>query len=200
MRKSENYCLSLTGAGTYRAETLEVLHAYLECRDWREVRRLVVEDNLINLNSDGNRKRIGGEIIKRLQTLAIEELEYFDESIDDDQSAMLWVALCRTYPILYSFARNVLAARYANMVPDLPKTSYLAFTEEIEFDHPEYARLTESSKKKIEIRIFGMLRDCRLIDSAFLITPLYPSVRFVELVGQTSPEDLKLFPKVGALL
>lgn len=69
MRKGEKYCLSLTGAGTYRAETLEVLHTYLEHRDWSEVRRLIVEENLINLNSEGNRKRIGGEIVKRLKTL-----------------------------------------------------------------------------------------------------------------------------------
>lgn len=198
--RQTKYCLSLTGAGTYRAETLEAARAFIECRDWGEVRRLIVEENLISLNSEGNRKRIGGEIIKRLNTFDTEELDFFAHALDDDQLAMLWIALCRTYPIVHSLAREILVPRYANMAPDLPKTAYTAFADDIAFEHPEYARLTDSSKKKIEIRIFGMLRDCRLIDGDFKITPLYPSERFVSLLRETAPKDLELLPKVGALL
>ncbi|MEF9875698.1 MAG: DUF1819 family protein [Gordonibacter sp.] len=194
------YCLSLTGAGTYRAEALEAARAYLECQNWREVRHRIVDEDLLSLNSEGNRKRIGGEVIKRLKTLTLEETAFFVSSVDDDQLAMLWVAFCRTYPILRSFSSGVLSVRYRDMIPDVPKETYRAFVEDEEYDHPELAALTESSQKKIEIRIYGMLRDCRLIGAGFNITPLYPSEAFAELIRANSPEDLLLFPKVGALL
>lgn len=197
---SSRYTLSLTGAGTYKAETLTVAREYLECGDWTEVRRLIVDENLISLNSDGNRKRIGGEIVKRLKTLNADELSFLDSSLDDDQLAMLWVMLCRTYPILREFSTGVLAERYNNMMPDLPKSTYQAFAEEQKLDHPELAALTENSQKKVEIRVFGMLRDCHLIDGDFNITPLYPTGRFVSLLQDHAPDDLKLLPKAGALL
>ena len=67
-------------------------------------------------------------------------------------------------------------------------------------DHPELERLTEKSRKQLETRAFGMLRECRLIDGDYNITPLYPSARFLALVRETAPQDLDVFPKAGALL
>ena len=199
-RSSKEYCLSLTGASTRYAETMAAARAYDECRDWAEVRRLIAEENLFGLNSDGNRKRIGGEVLKRLKSLNEEETVFLAGALDHDQPAMLWVALCRTYPIVRSVATGLLVARFDRMLPDLPREAYRAFVEEEKYDHSELAELTDKSLDKIEIRIFGMLRDCKLLDSSFNITPLYPSDRFVSLVGAGAPEDLSLFPKVGALV
>lgn len=194
------YCLSLTGAGTYQTETVAVARAFLERRDWVEVRKLIVDENLLLLNTDGNRKRIGGEILKRLKTLNNQEIELYANAVGDDLAAITWISLCRTYPLVKSFAQEVLVKRYARMIPDLPHTTYDAFADDQRFEHPEFAALTQKSQDKVEIRVFGFLRDCHLIDRSYHITPLYVSPRFVEIVSQEHEEDLALFPKVGVLL
>ena len=197
---AKSYCLSLTGAGTYQAETVLTARAYLETPDWAEVRKLIAEENLLGFNTDGHRRRIGSEIIKRLRTLSSDELEMLASATGDDLAALTWLAICRTYPLAYGLSGDVLAGRFERMLPDLPKTAYRAFVEEQAFDHPELAALTESSLKKVETRLFGMMRDCRLINEAFEITPLYPSPRLVDTIRAFRPQDLELFPKAGVLL
>lgn len=201
MAKSNNeYCLSLTGASTRYTETMAAARAYADCRNWSEVRNLIVDKNLFGLNSDGNRKRIGGEVLKRLKTLNEDEVIFLADAVGHDQPAMLWVALCRTYPLVYSVSSELLASRFDRMIPDLPRETYRAFIEEEKYDHPELAALTEKSLEKVEIRIFGMLRDCKLLDDSLKITPLYPSEGFVSLLRGANPGDLNLFPKAGALI
>ncbi len=186
--------------GARRVETAEVARAYVDCRDWDEVKRRIVQDNLANLNAESTRKRFASEVAKRLRNLHDGEIAFFADAVVDDQRAMLWVAICRTYPILRSFSRDVVSARFANMVPDVPKTAWLAFVEDEKPDHPELERLTEKSLKKLEIRTFGMLRECRLIDAGFNITPLYPSERFAALLRGSAPQELEHFPWVGVFL
>ena len=196
----QKYSLSFTSIGARRLETAEVARAFVDCRDWAEVRRRIVEDNIINLNKESTRKRVGLEIVKRLRTLDEDEIFFLADAIDDDQLAMTWIAICRAYPVLRSFSMGVVAARFAKMVPDVPRAAWAAFVDEEAIDHPELARLTAKSRKQLEIRTFGMLRECRLLDDAYNITPLYPSSRFASLIRESAPQDIELFPKVGVLL
>ena len=184
----QKYSLSFTSIGARRSETVEVARAYVDCLDWTEVRRRIVEDNIISLNKESTRKRVGSELVKRLRML------------DTDEMALIWVVICRTYPVLRAFSTNVVAARFSKMVPDVPRTAWTAFVDEESMDHPELARLTDKSRKQLEIRTFGMLRECRLLDDAYNITPLYPSPRFATLVRGRAPWDIELFPKAGVLL
>ena len=187
----QKYSLSFTSIGARRPETVEVARAYVDCLDWTEVRRRIVEDNIISLNKESTRKRVGSELVKRLRMLDTDEMAFLADAIDDDQLAMIWVVICRTYPVLRAFSK---------MVPDVPRTAWTAFVDEESMDHPELARLTDKSRKQLEIRAFGMLRECRLLDGAYNITPLYPSPRFATLVRERAPWDIELFPKAGVLL
>lgn len=196
----QKYSLSFTSIGARRLETAEVARAFVETPNWVEVRRRIVEDDIISLNKESTRKRVGAEIIKRLKMLDADELAFLADAVDDDQLAMTWLAICRTYQVLYSFSTDVVAARFSNMVPDVPRTVWAAFVDEQSVDHPELARLTEKSLKQLELRAFGMLRECRLLDNAGNITPLYPSLRFADLVRERAPQDIELFPKAGVLL
>lgn len=196
----QKYCLSFTSIGLRRLETVEVGRAYVDCGDWSEVRRRIVEDDILSLNKESTRKRVGLELIKRLRALSDDEAAFLCEAVDDDQLAMAWVAVCRTYPVLRAFSARVVAGRYAKMLPDVPRTAWAAFIDDEEMDHPELAALTEKSRHQLELRAYGMLRECRLIDEDYNITPLYPSLRFADLVRSREALDLEIFPKVGALL
>lgn len=122
--KEQKYSLSFTSIGARRLETVEVARAYVNCSDWAEVRCRIVKDDIISLNKESTRKRVGGEIIKRLRMLDVDEVSFLANAVDDDQLAMTWVAICRAYPVLHSFSTDVVAARFAKMVPDVPRTAW----------------------------------------------------------------------------
>ena len=196
----QKYSLSFTSIGARRPETVEVARSYADCLDWVEVRRRIVEDNILSLSKESTRKRVGSELIKRLRSLCDSELAFLADAVDDDQLAMIWIVICRTYPVLHAFSTDVVVARFSKMVPDVPRTAWAAFVDEESLDHLELARLTDKSRKQLEIRVFGMLRECRLLDDAYNITPLYPSPRFATLIREHAPWDIELFPKAGVLL
>lgn len=196
----QKYSLSFTSIGARRPETADLARAYVDCLDWTEVKRCVIEDNIISLNKESTRRRVGSELIKRLKMLDADEMAFLADAVDDDQLAMIWVVICRTYPVLRAFSTEVVATRFSKMVPDVPRTVWEAFIEEESIDHPELAHLTDKSRRQLEIRAFGMLRECHLLDDAYNITPLYPSTRFTTLIRVHAPQDIELFPKVGVLL
>lgn len=196
---SGRYCLSLTGAGTYKQEMVTLARAYLESGSWDAVRSLILDDNLLQLNTDGNRKRIGAELIKRLGTLEPDELEFLAASSGDDLSAIVWVSYCRTYLFMREFSEELIADRFSKMKPDVTKEAYQAFVEEKMYEHLELAKLTDMSRDKVRIRVFGMARDCGLLDRSGNITPIYPSPAFASLLKKENAQDIAVFPKVGAL-
>lgn len=191
-----DYSLSLSGASARKAEALITANLYLEMRDWKAVRKQIIDYNEYQLNAPSSVKRVSGELIKRLKTLSDEEVEFFAHSYGDDQLAMLWVSICRTYEFVSGLSRNVIVDRYARMVTDYTPGAYEAyFEEEAEF-HPELLALTEESKKKMRNQVFRMLVECHLITEEGRITPLYPSPAFVAAIDPEHREDLMLFPGV----
>lgn len=194
----EDYPLSFIGAGARREDMLVLAKAYLACDDWDEVRRQVLDDNLLTLNRRSTARRIGRELMKRLQTLSRDELVFFANSLDDDAHAMLWVAICRPCPFLRDLSEQLVAGRYADMQWDLPDQAVRAFIEDQKLEHPGLARTSPSTQNKLRTHSLAMLRDCRLRACDGHITPLYPSRAFVALIRARHPRDLLLFPRVGA--
>lgn len=194
----EDYPLSFIGAGARREDMLVLAKAYLACGDWEEVRRQVLDDNLLTLNRRSTARRIGRELMKRLQTLSRDELSFFVDGLGDDARAMLWVAICRPYPFLRDLSEQLVAGRYADMQWDLPDQAVRAFIEDQKLEHPRLARTSPSTQNKLRAHSLAMLRDCGLRAPDGRITPLYPSRAFVALVRTGHSWDLLLFPRVGA--
>ena len=148
------YSLSMSGSSIRRPETLETARLYLDLGDWIEVRKKVVEGNLYQLNAESSRKRVAGELIKRLRTLTDEEIRFLVDSHLDDQSAMLWISVCRTYVFVSGLSATVLRDRYESGIPFYTDGAYEAFFEQESQTHPELLKLTEAGKKKMRNQIF----------------------------------------------
>lgn len=196
---SKEYPLSMTASSARKAEALITARLYLELRDWAAVRKQIIDFNEYQFSAPSSLKRVSQELVKRLSTLSDQEVSFFANSYGDDQLAMLWVSICRTYPFMSGLSRNVIVDRYARMVPDFTPGAYEAyFEEEAEF-HPELYALTEKSKQRMRNQVFYMLGECRLVNENGRITPLYPSRAFANAVDADHLDDLKLFPGVTLL-
>ena len=191
-----NYSLSMSGSSVRRPETLETARLYLETGDWAETRKRVIDDNLYQLNAISSRKRVAGELIKRLRTLTDDEVRFLVHSYGDDQSAMLWVAVCRTYEFVSSLSCSILRDRYESGIPAYTEGAYEAFFEQEAVLHPELERLTVEGRKKMRNQIFRMLVECDLVAEDGTITPIHPSPDFVRTIDASHQDDLDLFPGV----
>ena len=191
-----SYSLSMSGSSVRRPETVETARLYLDLGDWNAVRRKVVEENLYQLNAESSRKRVAGELIKRLRTLTEDEVRFLVDAFGDDQSAMLWVSVCRTYQFVSDLSANVLRDSYGSGIPTYTEGAYEAFFEQEAEVHPELARLTEAGRKKMRNQVFRMLVECDLVTEDGTITPLHPSPAFVSAIDGEHAGDLDLFPGV----
>lgn len=191
---SDKYSLSMSGSTARVQETLIAARAYLELGDWNATRKAIIDENLFQLNAVSSRKRVSGEIVKRLRTLSDDEVRFLVSSLGDDRCAMLWVAICRTYQFVRDFSQQVLAERYDHSAADLPTEVYDVFFDSQAEVHPELDRLTKLGRGKMRSVVFRMLRECRLIDDDNRITPLYTSPAFAEVLGENRADELALFP------
>lgn len=193
---ASKYCLSMSGSSVRRPDALETARIYLELGDWAKTRKQVVEDNVYQLNAESSRKRVAGELVKRLMTLSDAEIRFLVDSFGDDQSAMLWVSVCRTYEFVRDLSTSVLQSRYESGIPNYTEGAYEAFFEEQAALHEELERLTPASKKKMRNQVFRMMVECDLVSNQGDITPLHPSPDFVRAIDVSHRDDLSLFPGV----
>ncbi len=193
---SSTYSLSMSGSSVRRPETLETARMYLDLGDWIEVRKRVVEGNLYQLNAESSRKRVAGELIKRLRTLTDDEIRFLVDSHLDDQSAMLWVSVCRTYQFVSGLSATVLRDRYESGIPTYTEGAYETFFEQEAQIHPELLKMTGAGKKKMRNQVFRMLVECDLVSEDGAITPIHPSPAFARAIDVAHQDDLDLFPGV----
>ena len=193
---TDDYNLSITGATLRRPDTLATACLYLELGDWVEVRRRIVTDNLYQLNSEASLKRFAGDIIGRLRNLSDDEIAFLVNSHSDDQSAMLWVAICRTYPFVSGLSAAVLRDGFERSIPTYTEGAFEAYFELEAETYPELRRLSLRSHKKVRTQIFRILVECGMVAEDGTITPIHPSPAFVNAIDAAHQDDLDLFPGV----
>lgn len=189
-----DYPLSFTTCAARRPESLIAANLFLELGDWAQVKRAVAEQNLFQYDNPKSSRKVCTEVVKRLEKLSEEEIGALVSVYGDDQAALLWIAICRAYPFVYAFSRDVIATRYEDMVGVVTAGAYEAFFEREANQHSELDLLAETSKKKIRSQVFRMAEECKLLGKGKEILPVSLSPELKKLIGGRRPEDLSLFP------
>lgn len=71
------YIMSFTSGGLSLRESLIVTDVFLSGNDWAQARKLIIQDNLLQVRMINSAKRILSEIIPRLQLFSEQELHFF---------------------------------------------------------------------------------------------------------------------------
>lgn len=193
---TRDYNISITGASLRRPDSIETARMYLDLGDWSAVRKRVVEDNVYQLNSEASLKRFAGDIVHRLRNLTDDELRFLVDSFADDQSAMLWVAVCRAYPFVSGLSAGVLKGGYDRGIPTYTEGAFEAYFEQESQMHPELMDLSLRTHKKVRTQIFRMLVECGMVAEDGTITPIHPTAAFTCAIDAAHQDDLDLFPGV----
>ena len=189
---SKTYPLSYTAAGLRRDETVILAQAFSRSGDWDEVRRQAVEDDLLMLRQVSSRRRVAGELVRRLKNLTPAECAFLaDGPASASADAVIWLAICRTYPFIASFTTEVVGERWHDGVTTLNDGVYEAFVAEQAALHAELAQLKEQTGARLRSQLFTMLRAMGFLSQDGSLLPyLIPS----EVAALLSDDDLAFFP------
>jgi hypothetical protein len=109
--------------------------------------------------------RLERELRQRLETLTKNQIILLAHATAEDRSAIAWLAACKHIRFAFEFAAEVLRDKLAAHDPILRHSDYEAYVENKGLAHPEFARLTISSKSKIRQVLFRMLSEAGLLVS-----------------------------------
>lgn len=194
MTTETGYRLSFTTGGLNLSISEDLINLYLDGRSWEEVKEVAVSSNATRQRALPSRTRLIRECMFRLRALDNREIEVFVDGQPDDRKLLLWVAICRTYPLIDSFARQVLRQYFLSMRTEISYTDFDYFYEKQSLHHPELDDLTESSRKKLRQVLFRIMREAGLISAKNEIQPCILSPRLADLLSQNDSNGCELLP------
>lgn len=185
--------MSFTSGTLLLWESEQVAVLFETVQDWNEVRRQVLDNNLLQMRSVNASKRIYSEVASRLNKLDPELLSYFIQASRQEKQYMLWLAICLRYRFVFDFAVEVLRERYlrqeALMIEDFDR-----FFDDKAAWHPEVGRVSPATRKKLRQVLFKTMREADLVSDTLQISPALLSPRLIELVKRITPSYLPAFP------
>ena len=194
-----HYLMSFSTGGLFLTESIKLVECFMRLADWPRVREHVLAINLLQVRALSTGKRVVREVISRLKELSPEELTLLLHGDSQEQSAILWIAVCRHYHFIGEFAFEVLRERYLSLQPDLQIDDFIAFYNRKSDWHPGLEQLRQSTRKKLRQVLFMMMRDANLLVEGDRINPPLLSDRLLTTLAATKRlQDLQFFPVLEA--
>ncbi|NHN45915.1 BrxA family protein [Microcella frigidaquae] len=190
----QRYQLSFTAGALYLAGAPIAAELYLRLRNWAEVRGVLRADNLLRARTAATTTRWSRELVQRLETLSLEEVELLADATSEELAQLMWTATCRRYALIAEFAEEVLRDRFLLMQTELAHEHFDAFVSGKSLWHDELSELEPATFRKLRSNLFTMLREGNLISEGGTIIPTVLSVRVKEHLVRRTPSDVRFFP------
>ncbi len=192
--KNERYLMSFATGGLYHRESLKLALLFLECKDWNLVRERVLIENLLQSRTLSTSKRVSREVISRLKTLDLDEIDLLVQSSAHEQGYLLWMAVCRRYQFIADFAIEVLRERFLSMKYDLQYEDFDSFFNRKSDWHSELDEIRPLTRMKLRQVLFKMLREAELLTVDHTIHAVILSSRLQAALSRGDRKDLLVFP------
>ena len=148
---------------------------YREKTNWTETVQTALDENLLQRNTLASRRRILREVRQRLVTLHDSTIAGFPEASPEEKRAIALLAVCKCYPFVFSFIRDVLREKLAVFDNELTLSDFHSFWNALSVKHPELDEITVNSRKKLRQVLFRILAEAGLLKSTRnpVITPIF---------------------------
>lgn len=188
------YSMSFTSGALFHLETIRLVTLYAEIGDWKRVRDRVLSENLLQAGTSKTGKAICREIISRMKQLSPKELEFLLRAGHHEQRYLLWLAICRRYPFIGEFSREILRERFFSLQTTLSHQEFDGFFNQKAEWHPNLESIKLSTRGKLRQILFRMMREAGLIDTDNTILAAMFSPGLFQLLAEENREDMALFP------
>ena len=195
MIKKYKYIFSFTGASALIVETLVIAEEYNKLKDWKDVEKSLLDNNLLNRVKQATFKREFSEIKKRLSLLTQDQLQLMIQGSLDDAKAMILLSLVKTYSFLRDFIVEVIRNKYLLFDTVVSEIDYIKFVNTKSLSHNELNAITEVTAKKVKQVIFKLLEQVGLITQAkngSILKPILNS-KVLDVIVDNDPALLNAF-------
>jgi hypothetical protein len=191
---AEPYRLSFTTGGLFINESEDAAHRYLQAGNWEIARAEVRTENTLQVRTAAAALRISKEIVARLETLNIEEINFLVECSATDRVHLLWSAVCRRYHFIKEFAHEVLREHFVLMRRQILPSDFDAFYNQKALWHPELDHLAKSTQSKLRQNLYRMMRDAGYINDQNTISQAMLTPNLAQLLAKQGIDSLLIFP------
>jgi hypothetical protein len=191
------YRLSFTTGGLFVREAMIAAPFFLQLGDAINVRSRLQSENSFQQRTEQSTKRITREVVNRLASFSVEELELLQDGLHSERAQLMWIAACREYSFLREFAEEVVREKFLILAHKLSHGDFDSFFIGKSMWHEELEQITESTRKRLRSSTFLMLREADLLSEAGDIVPTRLSSRLADIIERRDPNELRWFPMTG---
>jgi len=195
---NDRYIMSFTTGGLFHRESVKLTTLYLELGDWNAVRDKVISENLLQARTLNTLKRVYREVISRLKTLSADEMDFLVKASPQEQSYLLWLAVCRRYKFIADFAVEVLRERYLTLKTDLSHEDFDSFFNRKSEWHSELDKIQATTRNKLRQVLFKILREADLLTANNMINAAIISPKLLDMIYHGNQHDVLFFPAFEA--
>ena len=186
--------MSFTTGGLFSRESATLAVVFSETGDWDTVRNKVLTENLLQTRTLSSAQRICRELIVRLKTLNRNEMDLFVHGTTQEQSYLLWIAVCRCYKFIADFAVEILRERYLGLKIGLHYEDFDSFFNKKSEWHPELDTIQPATRNKLRQVLFKILREAELLSANNTINAAMLSPRLLAVISSGNRRDVLFFP------
>lgn len=157
------YSLSFTAASLRPELARVVAEAFLESRDWKTAKEAVLSSNLLQDRSTASSIRREMEFRHRIQTLTLAEIEILAKGSTESRTAMAWLSVLKRTAFIFDFVADILRGKAAELELIVRPSDYENFVAAQSTIHPELAKLTGTTSRKIRQVTKTMLVEAGLV-------------------------------------
>ncbi len=188
------YSMSFTSGTLLLRESLTIAECYAEIQDWDAVRRTILAENRLQMRTANASQRLYREIAARLKLLTAGEFDLLLHGSLQEQSYLLWLAVCKRYRFIHDFAAEVVREQYLRFDFELkPDTYDLFFNRKAEW-HPEVEAIAPATRNKQRQVIYRMLREAQVVGGDRHIIPALLTPRLIDAIRADDPAHFVIYP------
>lgn len=191
-----DYNLSFTAGSLLPVESAVIAELYLELQDWNAVKSMIADNNVLKKTAASTADREFSEIKKRLDFLNSSQLELLVSGDLDQKKQILFLAVCKTYPLIREFVNEVIQDKVAIFEKQITEDDFYIFWNKRAATHDKLEDIAQSTKKKLKQVLFLILTDVGLLKkeyNTFIILTPYLSETVRHCIMNDNPKWLEMF-------
>lgn len=164
--KTDNttYSASFTTGSLLHKETVALLPLFLSDDAAELLKAEIKENKLLQINTENSRKKIIGEITKRLAQVDKEYLRFFAGRNEQEQKLFLFYLNLKVYRLLFDFHFNVTLPQWNSSLREVSPYLYQMELFKIGAQDKKVEAWTDKTRLKAISVYLRMLRDIGMLD------------------------------------
>lgn len=192
---SSKYLLSYTAVSLQSYEAELIANLFIEINDWDRISKSVIDDDALQKGTVATRKREFIEFKKRLQTLTVDQLNFYQDASSSDIKNLAMLSCFKLYTFIYDFATEIMRKKILLFDFQLINSDYESFYDSKRVAYDNLNTISEATQYKLKQVMFKMFEQAGFIDSVKSknIQKPYLSQELVRLIVQDNPKYLSAF-------